>query len=241
MARFEPLDVIELTSAIDAFETETEVVNRFSEFIQKFGFGSVALGYLVNPLAVSTGNNFQVTNWPKEWFGRWQGGDYIIHDPIARYALRTRRSFDWKTAYEHGSKIGRVILDESRNFGFTEGFAIPIHSFDGPPGCVSLGGRNVDLSPKEKACIELVSVHVYSRLEALSGPRPMREIVDLTRRETEVLQYAAAGKTNWEISRILSLSENTVIDYVKSAMRKLGSVNRTHAIALAIQNALILP
>ncbi len=235
-------DVLSAIHIVDLAEDDRAVVHIYSAFITKLGFESIALGYVINPANTGAETEFQVTTWPDDWVERWRGSDFIIHDPIARYSLRTRQPFTWKTAYEHGSRFGQVILDESRNFGFKDGLAIPIHTVNRPPGCVSLGAEIVDLSPTEQGCLELVTFHVYARLETLCGVRPFREIrTSLTRREIDVLQYAAAGKTNWEIGQILSLQEATVKEYMSSAMHKLGCVNRAHTVAVAIQKNLILP
>lgn len=239
--RYQPQDVLDCIGAMEAAERQTAVLEICGDFLEKFGFQSIALGYLINPASAIDGQNFQVTNWPAEWYERWRDSDYIIHDPIVRYALRAQRPFTWRTAYEQGSAFGKSILDESRNFGFSEGLAIPIKAADGPPGVISIGAEKADVSPKELNCLKLVTWHAYTRLEGLAGLRASRKTCVLTRRETDVLQYAAAGKTNWEIAMILGISESTVREYAKSAMRKLGCMNRAHAVAIAIQRSLILP
>ncbi len=67
-----------------------------------------------------------------------------------------------------------------------------------------------------------------------SGERPL-----LSPRERECLQWTAAGKTTWEIAAILEISPNTIDGYVAAATRKLGAVNRTHAVAEALRRSLI--
>lgn len=66
-------------------------------------------------------------------------------------------------------------------------------------------------------------------------------IPSLTSREKECLQWAAAGKTSWEIARILSVSERTVIFHIGNATKKLGATNRRQAVARAISLRLIAP
>ncbi|MCB1582081.1 MAG: response regulator [Marinicella sp.] len=57
----------------------------------------------------------------------------------------------------------------------------------------------------------------------------------ITRREADVLYWVAQGKTDWEISVILSISERTVNKHLEQIYRKLGVNNRTSATAIAIQ------
>jgi LuxR family quorum sensing-dependent transcriptional regulator len=63
--------------------------------------------------------------------------------------------------------------------------------------------------------------------------------IALSRREQEALQWAAEGKTEWEIGRILGLSEHTAEKFIRSACSKLHAGNRTHAVARALRLGLI--
>lgn len=63
----------------------------------------------------------------------------------------------------------------------------------------------------------------------------------LTPREVEVMTWTAHGKTRVEISIILSISEETVKDYIENACRKLNAVNKTQAVSKAISFGLINP
>ncbi len=51
----------------------------------------------------------------------------------------------------------------------------------------------------------------------------------LTPRERQTLAWVCIGKTNWEISRILDISENTVKNHVQNIYKKLDVTNRTQA------------
>jgi len=68
-----------------------------------------------------------------------------------------------------------------------------------------------------------------------SGQRPYF----LTAREIEVLEWVARGKSAWEIGEILAITKRTVDEHVHSVIRKIGAVNRTHAVALAIRDRVI--
>lgn len=49
--------------------------------------------------------------------------------------------------------------------------------------------------------------------------------------ESVVLKLVAAGKTSWEIARVLNISQHTVDWYIFSSVRKLSAANRAEAIA----------
>jgi DNA-binding CsgD family transcriptional regulator len=73
------------------------------------------------------------------------------------------------------------------------------------------------------------------RCAALPAPRE-----SLTPRETDVLRWIAAGKTNWEISQILRLSERTVKFHLSNAFGKLNAVNRAQAVVKARESGALL-
>ncbi len=60
----------------------------------------------------------------------------------------------------------------------------------------------------------------------------------LTARELEILKLVAQGKANKEIGEILSLSENTVKNHIKSILSKLNAKDRTHAVTEALKRGL---
>lgn len=64
-------------------------------------------------------------------------------------------------------------------------------------------------------------------------------LLDLTEREIECLNWIAEGKTSDEISVIIGISRNTVNNYITSIMRKTTTKTRSEAIAYAVRNSLI--
>ena len=56
----------------------------------------------------------------------------------------------------------------------------------------------------------------------------------LTRRETEVLSWVAAGRTNAQIAEVLSIAPGTVKKHLEHIYEKLGVSSRTDAAVTAI-------
>ena len=54
-----------------------------------------------------------------------------------------------------------------------------------------------------------------------------------------MLTWVARGKSAWEIAKILGIAKRTVDEHVQSATQKLGAVNRTQAVALALLRRII--
>jgi DNA-binding CsgD family transcriptional regulator len=77
---------------------------------------------------------------------------------------------------------------------------------------------------------QYVTSKVQNLLDRISGNGP------LSYREMEVLNYAALGKSNKQIARVMGLSESTVKNHFSSTLRKLHANDRTHAVTLALCN-----
>jgi two-component system, NarL family, response regulator len=72
----------------------------------------------------------------------------------------------------------------------------------------------------------------FKLAESMSHP-------ELSRRETQVLEYLAQGRSNKEIGRALFISEGTVKYHVKSILSKLDAIGRTEASMIAARRGLI--
>jgi DNA-binding CsgD family transcriptional regulator len=78
------------------------------------------------------------------------------------------------------------------------------------------------------------------RAMPVSGRRNTRaKSHTLTAREVEVLTWVAKGKSAWEIGEILDIAKRTVDEHAQTAVRKIGAVNRTHAVAIAVRDSII--
>lgn len=86
----------------------------------------------------------------------------------------------------------------------------------------------------------LAAKEIYPEKQALAGfDKDTSEIENLTARELEVLNLIVDGKGNQEIAELLTISDATVKNHVKSILAKLHVKNRTHAARIAQDKKLI--
>jgi DNA-binding CsgD family transcriptional regulator len=77
-----------------------------------------------------------------------------------------------------------------------------------------------------------------SKQEASTPPDPSVDIDLLTQREREVLGLICEGHSDFEMSKKLKLSENTVRNHIASLYRKIGVNRRSAAIIWARERAI---
>jgi len=63
----------------------------------------------------------------------------------------------------------------------------------------------------------------------------LQQNLPITKRESEVLYWVTYGKTNWEVSQILSMSPRTANKHLEQIYKKLGVDNRTSAAAISLR------
>lgn len=84
--------------------------------------------------------------------------------------------------------------------------------------------------------LHIAAPYAFETLNATH--RPGNRFVSLSKRETECLRWVSVGKTSWETSRILGVSEKTVDFHVSNAVEKLNCRNRAQAVAKAVRYGL---
>jgi LuxR family quorum sensing-dependent transcriptional regulator len=95
--------------------------------------------------------------------------------------------------------------------------------------------RDLDLHPERLAYLQMIALLAHERCCALANITPSANLTEeLTARELECMRWVAAGKTDYEIGNILSISEATVKFHVNGARRKLGARNRAQAAACLV-------
>lgn len=88
--------------------------------------------------------------------------------------------------------------------------------------------------------------HAWSREELRritnslgAGPTSYDVEVPLTKRENEVLQLLANGRTNKQIAESLQISYETVKEHVQHVLRKVGVCDRTQAAVWAVRSGIV--
>jgi LuxR family quorum sensing-dependent transcriptional regulator len=85
----------------------------------------------------------------------------------------------------------------------------------------------------DRPSLHLMALYAFGRVELLTGRHV--SIPRLTSREKEVLTWTAMGKTAWEVGVILHISKRTVDAHLQAAAHKLGTLNKTQTVAVALR------
>ena len=175
-------------------------------------------------------------DYPNEWKELYVAEELYNADPIIHYNDKHLESFLWSEALlKLPNKPYKKMMQMASEFGLKHGIASGNHDLGNNNGTIfSFSSPKNTFINYHKEVLNILSPHLHQALLRVSTA--IKKLgTNLTRRETEVLKWMKEGKTNWEISSILDISERTVTFHVENIERKLDAVNKGHAIAIAME------
>lgn len=217
------------------------VLDRFSSTITAFGFDSYLIAGIPRP-GERLENYQMASGMPEPWFERYLQKGYVEQDPVVKRMRSSSMPFTWNETLNDKTtgRIGRRIMAEAGEFNMKDGLAVPIFGIDAFQAGVTMGGPATELSARDKGALQLVSIYVHNQIrELLTRNDAPTQVLRLSPREIECLKWTSSGKTSWEISKILNISQHTVDWYLTSLIRKLGASNRSHAVAEAFRRGIL--
>jgi DNA-binding CsgD family transcriptional regulator len=114
--------------------------------------------------------------------------------------------------------------DYYRRVRIDHAIALPIYVGNGLLVSFVLNRTRRDFNDRERALLDVLRPHlarIYRRM-TLASP--------LTARESEVLRWVAAGKSDSQVAAILGVSARTVQKHLQNVYQKLGVESRTAAV-----------
>jgi DNA-binding CsgD family transcriptional regulator len=183
-------------------------------------------------------------NWPEDWARLSDERSFGSRSPMLLHARQSVMPFTWTEAAEARTltKAEKEVLDTALEWGWSNGFIVPVHSPNGHFGYVGMGSRerDLDLSVERRAHLYYMAMLAHERCRVLGAfPERHDRRPALSERELECMQWVAAGKSAWEISMILNISASTVRFHVDRARRKLDAVTRSQAVAALAARGLL--
>ena len=162
-------------------------------------------------------------------------------DPIAPLVDRSACPIRWSLQDFASFRRTKIMSDVLDSNGFAAGLSIPFH---GPNSSVTslvllssspfIPEDRLDLTVRD---VYPLWISLGHRIPQLCDDPPVN--IQLSGREIECLSWVAAGKTSWEISRIVGISQRTVEFHIRNCARKLGCTSRSQTVSRATSFGLL--
>lgn len=179
-------------------------------------------------------------SYPLDWIKIYLEEGYAEVDPVFRSHFRQFTMQIWSETYDQVTSSREMqFIEHANSFGLYQGVTVGVVSEqEGAASLFSFAGPSMAENSRHSAVLEYLIPHFHLALMRVASHSSLNDFV-LSTREREVLDWMKEGKTSWEISQILHISERTVNFHVQNILSKLQASTRGHAIALAMQRGLI--
>ena len=188
-----------------------------------------------------------VFGWPDDEKVWWRNSRIALDSPITS-ACRFEHEPFWVNEEGFRTLMPNRYLDDIdlKNFAnraMTQAaIVVPVHMSFGKIGAVSFNPLDESLTDLSDAYEEFGDLFgIYARtfvsgyVHLMGSQQALPPGSRLSKREVECLRWAAIGKTDLEISMIMSRSRATVRFHIHNACTKLDAVNRSQTVFKAAQ------
>lgn len=177
----------------------------------------------------------------------WRNSRIALDSPLTS-ACRFEGQPFWANAEGFRTRIPNAYLESVDIANFEHramtraAIAVPVHLPFGQIGAVSfnpLDKDRTDLSEDFERLSDAFGIYartfIATYVQVMGSTQALPAETRLSKREVECLRWAAIGKTDLEISMIMSRSRATVRFHIHNAATKLNAVNRSQTVFKAAQ------
>jgi len=238
------LDVIDAITAADSVDRLHAICAHICKDhgFDRFIYGARIPTSFVKPYFIF------ISGYPREWREHYTARNYMVVDPTVQYCSQNITPMIWDDGLlQSESTEIRRFMSEARDFGINCGVSFPVHTAQGDFAMLSFASEK--LENPAGCCIQrvlplgqLFTAYLHEAVRRIFDSDALALAkVELTQREKECLLWATEGKTAWETSQILDISERTVTFHLQNVQGKLGVNNRQQAVARAVSLGIIEP
>jgi LuxR family transcriptional regulator, quorum-sensing system regulator CviR len=179
-------------------------------------------------------------SYPDEWLYHYVENNYHLIDPIVKENFTNYSLQYWQDTYKKRGTPKKFVKG-AEDFNLRKGYSIGQTNLTLTEGSLfSFAGDSIEHTARTEVVLRRIIPHLHRAFNQLLNKEEKKtRPVSLTGREREILLWLKEGKSTWDVSRILGISQDTVKFHLKNIYHKLNTTNRSHAIAVALGNKLI--
>lgn len=220
--------------------TSPDDLNRVVEEIcREIGFRRFGYGHHYDH-NVGITEAFFHHNYPENWSEPFIARNYYLNDPVVR-ACRGGVPYHWAKLPQILSltEIEQELMAAAKGEDVRDGFTIPIDDAEGYGASFNFVTPSKKRRLKEgdylmatligRVAFEAARLMHLDETVSVEDDRPR-----LSQRQRDCLVLAAQGKTDWEISRILGISQETVKLHIRATRERYHANKRMSVVIRAL-------
>ena len=224
-------------------KTVKDFVRISAEFGESMGFHTMA-AMVVTDHSLNLTEFQSVTNAPPDYMPTFENAEAAKLDPVTQHCKSSAVPIVWdQQTYVGGGRAD--FWDEQAVFGFQSGVCTAFHLPWGRHFMFGFTSDRPACSVKKnilglKLDVQLFASYAQAIASDLCAPYAgSRDIRNLAIRELDALRRSADGMSEWEIGRLMGISETEVLLRLRRATAKLGCATKYEAALRAIRLGLI--
>jgi DNA-binding CsgD family transcriptional regulator len=218
--------------------TLDDMQDLFAGALQPFEFDRFSCAIMAGARRSRTRQRVLFGRSYAKWDEHYLAQGYLKKDPCVKKLFTTDKAFAWNdTPLEDLSPIGRQIRVEASAAGASNGIVVPVPGDDDELYCVRFSSPAETFDQEAWLTLSTLAMSycvVGNKMVAQAKKRPGDS--PLSMREAECLAWVSEGKSDWDISEILKISQWTVHEHIERAKTKLGVRSRVQAVMKSATN-----
>jgi LuxR family quorum-sensing transcriptional regulator LasR len=184
------------------------------------------------------------SSYPTSWRQHYDNTNLRAIDPTVAHCFKSAAPMLWMD-HSFTTPAQQALYEDASSFGLRVGVTLPIRGANGEVGmlnCVrdqapsQAFGRDLQATLGSLSLLRDIASDAFAPYFQTTGNAALPT---LTARERDCLQWMAAGKTAWEIGRLLSISEAGVNFHIANLRTKFGVSRRNDVVIQALRLGLI--
>jgi DNA-binding CsgD family transcriptional regulator len=185
---------------------------------------------------------FMHCTYSDTWIKHCASRDPVTGSHLGGLALALRQPLDWSQLPDTPEAKTLVRLANGSESGLRL-LSLPLRAVVGELGIFCVGtDLPIDDWEAQKSMLmrefQVLASYFHQHILRIYGQDATNEML-MSARELDCLKWMAAGKTAWEASVILGISERTVRFHLNAAREKLNCMTTTQAVAKVVSQQLI--
>lgn len=191
--------------------------------------GALAIVSNIVPLLPGAEDRRDLKLQPAGFIGSAAEAAVDAHNPNPAHLRRVRSGFRWRDVAIADRRACRTYWEAAASFSVADGLVVPLYDRRRLyVVSIALADRALPAAADRLTATFAAHAFLQRARDLMPEPPPPAK---LSPRERDCMGFVTEGKTDWEISVILGLSQHTAHEYVESARRKLGGRTRAGAAA----------
>lgn len=221
---------LEVFEALSQQQDVDELFARMRSFICELGFPFCSYGIRF-PNSMVRPSIAVIDNYPDSWMKHYSERKYLSIDPTVQLGAQSHELIVWSDVV-----FARApeLWSDAQAVGLRVGVAQASWGSGGAYGLLSIAREAEPISESELSRIRprlrWIMEIAHQKMQHFYAGMVATDLTQrLSRREHEIMQWTADGKTSWETAQILCISERTVNFHIQNVLSKLNAQNKIQA------------